>query len=293
MRRLVLLVALAGCTPHLTELSERDFRVDGARRTYELYVPASAPRPAPLVVALHRLLESGSVMATLTGFNKVADREGFVVVYPNGPWRRFEAFESDSRDDVALVLAVIEDVARQVPVDRRRIYVTGASNGGFLTHRMACLKPRVFAAAAPVMALMPGQLAERVPDGEPVPMLIIHGTRDGIVPEDDTSVFAGKKYDVLPMEETIDYWVRRNRALTQATMRELPDRDPKDGTRVEVRRHAAQQGGAEVVYYRVLGGGHTWPGGVEPTPAFIVGTKSKEFSASEVIWEFFRRYRRP
>jgi polyhydroxybutyrate depolymerase len=137
---------------------------------------------------------------------------------------------------------------------------------------------------------MPQTLSARVPDGLPVPMLIIHGTEDRIVPSDAFSVFAGAKYRVLPIEETIAYWVRRNRSEAEAIRSELPDLDPDDGTRAVLFRHAAQSGGAETRYYQVLGGGHTWPGGTERAPGLVVGKTSRDFSASEAIWSFFSRY---
>ncbi|MHC4960204.1 MAG: CE1 family esterase, partial [Planctomycetota bacterium] len=185
------------------------------------------------------------------------------------------------------VRAVLDEVAKRVDYDRTRVFVTRASNGGFLTHRLACLAPELFAAAAPVMALMPRQLADRVPDGPAVPMLMIHGTKDAIVKEEATSVFAGAKYDVLPMSSTVAYWVHRNGSLETVTVTELPDRDPGDGTRVTLFRYPSRVGGAETRFYRVAGGGHTWPGGSERAPGFIVGKTSRDFSATETIWEFF------
>lgn len=288
-RYLLVFLLAAGCASRPVGLTHTEFGKTGSVRSYELFVPARMTEPAPLVVALHRFTESGKLMANLTGFNAIAEREGFVVVYPDGPGSRFEAFKDGPRDDVAFVLAVIDDVARKVPIDRRRIYVTGASNGAFLTHRLACLKPDVFAAAAPVMGLMPANVAKRHPDGVPVPMLIVHGTADWIVKEDAQKVFAGASYEVMPMQEAIAYWVRRNGADPQARTERLEDVDPEDKTRVTLYLYA---GNAEVRYYRVEGGGHTWPGGTERAPTFIVGRTSRDFSASEVIWEFFKDKRR-
>jgi len=284
-RWILCLFMLFGCASQPEGLVEREYGDVGSIKSYELFVPSRRPRRAPLVVALHRFTDNGKSMAKLTSFHELASREGFVVVYPSGPMRRFEAFHDDGRDDVAMVLAVIEDVAKAVKIDRRRIYVTGASNGAFLTHRLACLAPETFAAAAPVMALMPASLAESFPDGPPMPMLIVHGTEDRIVKPDAKKLFAGASYAVLPIEETVAYWVRRNGAGKIPKIRELDDVDPDDETRVTLFEYA---GPAEVRYYRVDGGGHTWPGGDGSAPKFIVGRTSRDFSATETIWEFFR-----
>jgi len=270
-------------------MRDEEVRLGEARSEYQLYLPTSPRRPAPVVIALHRFTEDGRIMARLTGLNEVADREGFLVVYPNGSGRRFEAWEGGGRDDVALVLAILEDVARRVPIDRSRVYVTGASNGGFLTHRLACLEPAVFAAAAPVMALMPRELSEIVPDGDPVPMLIVHGDEDRIVPAKGSNLFLSGRRSALSLRETIDYWVRRNGCRPGAVTTELRDRDPDDRTRVVLHRYP---GPVETLYCEVVGGGHTWPGGDEPGPAFIVGRTSRDVSATELIWDFFARHRR-
>ena len=150
---------------------------------------------------------------------------------------------------------------------------------------MACLYGDAFAAVAPVMALMPKALATRA--GPPVPMLVIHGTRDSIVKEEAKSLFAGSSFDVLPMSETIAYWVQRNGAGAPVRTR-LPEGE-EDGTSTEL---CVYPGAAEVRYYRVEGGGHTWPGGRERAPRFIVGRTARDWSATEEIWRFFRRYSR-
>ncbi|MHC4850127.1 MAG: extracellular catalytic domain type 1 short-chain-length polyhydroxyalkanoate depolymerase [Planctomycetota bacterium] len=287
--RLIPIFLLAACVARPDGLMEHEFGPQGARKTYELYVPESGRDPAPLVVALHRYTESGKIMAWMTGFNELADKEGFVVLYPDGPGRRFAFFDYQERDDVALILSMVEEVARKQPIDRRRIYVVGASNGGFMVHRLACLAPETFAAAAAVMSLMPRPLAERVPDGAPIPMLVIHGTRDRIVKPAAESLAGSDKTGVLPIEETVAYWVRRNGASAEAETTEVPDRDPDDGTRTVLRRYP---GSAEVRDYRVEGGGHTWPGGKERAPRFIVGKTARDWSATEEIWTFFRTYSR-
>ena len=156
---------------------------------------------------------------------------------------------------------------------------------GFLAFRMACLYPRTFAAVAPVMALMPKELAEQ--QGPAVPMLVIHGTADSIVKEEAETLFGGRTFAVLPMSKTIQYWVDRNGAGSpEVTI--LPDGD-EDGTRTELRRYP---GKAEVRYYRVENGGHTWPGGKERAPRFIVGRTARDWSATEEIWTFFRTHSR-
>ncbi len=225
-------------------------------------------------------------MAFRSGFNAVADREGFMVVYPDAPGGGWNTFVGSFDDEVDMVLAVIDDVASRYAVDRARIYVTGASNGGFMTYAMVCAAPDTFAAAAPVMGLMQAQLAERSP-APPVPILIMHGTRDGIVGYDAT--WLGRK--MLSVDEAVAYWVERNGCAPQPEVEQLEDRDPDDKTRVTMERYDG--GAAPVVLYRIEGGGHAWPGGTKPGGAVFTGRMSQDIVASEEIWRFFAEHARP
>ena len=219
--------------------------------------------------------------------HRLGEREGFIVVYPNGSGRHWDTFGGEFADDVRLILAVIDDAAAEHRIDRDRVYVTGASNGAFMTYVLACEAPETFAAAAPVMGLMQESLAQKHPDGPAVPMLIIHGTRDGLAPYNARSVLGEETFTV---DEAVKYWVRRNGCNSTPTVVDLADRDPRDGTRVTVERYVGLK--APVELYRVEGGGHTWPGGREPGLGLVTGRISKDIEASDVIWEFFDRHRR-
>jgi polyhydroxybutyrate depolymerase len=285
----LVLAAAAGCAPRVAGLQRRPLEFEGRAYRYELHVPQdlAAQEPVPLLLVLHRWLESGQAMAYMTSFNDIADREGFIVAYPNAAGGTWDTFGGQYQDDIGFVLAVIEAVAAAHAIDRGRIYLTGASNGGFMTHVLACAAPGTFAAAAPVKGLMPARLAEAHPSGPPVPILIIHGTNDGVVPYDARSVVGAK---TLTVDGGVAYWAARNGCDPVPVVEELEDRDPGDKTRVTVERYAG--GAAPVVLYRVEGGGHTWPGGREPSLGIVTGRMSHDIEASEVIWAFFSAHRR-
>lgn len=286
-------LAMPGCPRPPEELVKRELVHDGRDRSYWFFAPAAAETdtPLPLVIALHRFTEDGAAMARLTGFNAVAEREGFIVAYPNGLGRRFNTDEGGV-DDVAFVLAVIDDLAAVYPVDRGRVYLVGASNGGFLTYKAVCETPETFAAAAVVMGAMQGDIAENCAEGPPMPMLIVHGTADPIVPYDAENVFAGRPLAVLPVQEAVAFWVARNGCDATPVLSDLPDTDPEDGSTVTEAAYTGGDGGSEVVLYQVAGGGHTWPGGTRITPQFITGGQNRDFSASDAIWAFFSRFAR-
>ncbi len=292
---LALAATFAGC-PRPAGLELRRLNHDGAQRSYYLYLPENrAPEaPAPLVLALHRFTETGARMARVTGFNALADSEHFLVAYPNGTLRRFNAEPDTQPNDAGFILAMIEDIAGMYNVDRSRIYLTGASNGGFLVYRLACEHPEVFAAAAPVMSAFFPNTAEHCASGPVMPMMIIHGDADPVIPYDTEEVSAGpgRVLDVLSTPDAVAFWVERNQLTSLPVTTSLPDNDPEDGTTALMEAYRDENGRPVVVHIRVRNGGHTWPGGREHVPAFIVGKQSQDFSASEKIWAFFRQHQR-
>ena len=260
---------------------------EGRKLAYRLFTPAQAPRDGvPLVVALHRFADNADRMAAITGFDAIAEREGFAVVYPEGAQRRFD-FMSSTRDDVRAILAVIDDVRARVRVDESRLYVTGASNGGFMTYALISAAPERFAAAAPVMALMPEAFVRE--DQPAVPLLVVYGAANTIVPPDATAL---GPVPTLTTRDAVAYWREATGCLNDVVRTRLPAAAPADGTRTTRRAWSDALGEERVVVYTVAGGGHTWPGGTEPSPRFIVGPLARDWSASEVIWKFFQRFDR-
>ena len=283
-------ILLAGCHP-----GARTIQVDGRTRTYELHAPAAQDAaPRPLVIALHQFSDTARGMQRLTGFDAVADEENFLVVYPDGLGRRWRVGERGGRvDDVNFLLALIDAVDAAYPVDRARIYVTGASNGGMMAQYFAC-ETDVPAAIAPVMGSLTRDWCEGCARTGPLPVLLIHGTDDPVVPYEGSggSGIAGQiKGGFVSAEENAAFWAARNGAAAGPDIEKWPDSDPEDGTRVDVLRHA--DGAAPALLYRVNGGGHTWPGHKNYYPRFFVSRASMEFDATRVIWDFFKAHARP
>lgn len=290
MGAIALCAMLSGCPSAPDGLEKRTVTIGETQRTFELFVPPQALTKGnpPLVIALHRFAETGAGMARLTGFNEIAKREGFIVAYPDAVNRSFNAFGETSVDDIAFLEAIIDSLEIEWGIDRSRVYLTGASNGGFMTYRAACERPGLFAAVAPVMATMPVEVANNCMPN-PVPILLIHGTADDFVPYDAAFIEGppGTMRAVLPIPDVVDFWIAKNGASPNVLIEELPNKDFFDGTTVQRRTYAGGEGGGDVVLYTVRNGGHTWPGGNDALPAILVGRTSKDFKASEVIWEFF------
>jgi polyhydroxybutyrate depolymerase len=275
----------------------------GIARTYRIHVPAPARRgPMPLVLALHGGGGDASAMLRLTlgNLNRAADREGFLVVYPDGVERHWNdgrglqwyRAHRENVDDVGFLAALITNLPQRYPVDARRVYATGISNGGLMSFRLARELAGRIAAIAPVAASMSEPLMQMREPSRPISVLMIAGTKDPLVPWEGGEIgFANarqKNGRVISVPESAKYWATANHcALTPVTAIE-PDRDPNDGTRVRRVSYSPCRDGTEVIVYAVEGGGHTWPGGQQYLPARFVGRTSRDIDANEVIWSFFK-----
>jgi len=275
---------------------------NGIRRTYLVHVGSAcnAGTPAPLVIVLHGGGGTGAGMVKLTGFNTVADRERFIVVYPDGVDRHWndgrgvEWYRAHTQDidDVGFISALIDELSGKLNIDSKRVYATGISNGGMMSYRLGCELSQRIAAIAAVTASIAVNKAKEWSPSRPMPVMIIAGTADPLVPWDGGDIrFGGRIYGtVLSMPDTVKFWVEKNGCSTRPVVRRLPDSDPTDGTTVRREVYSGCKGGAEVVLYAVEGGGHTWAGGLQYLQERIIGKTSREFGASEVIWQFFKQH---
>jgi polyhydroxybutyrate depolymerase len=242
---------------------------------------------------------TGKGMVKLTGFNAVADRENFIIVYPDG----FEKHWNDGRgvqwqaqvenvDDVGFISALIDHLSDELNIDTSRIYVTGISNGGMMSHRLGCELSRKIAAIAPVASNIPVSQASVWSPSRPVPVLIINGTEDPLERWEggEIRLWRNTYGVVLSVADTVKFWVEKNGCSSPPVITPLPDRDTADGTTVRTEAYGGCQDGAEVVLYAIEGGGHTWPGGFQYLPESVIGRTSREFNASEVIWQFFKEH---
>jgi polyhydroxybutyrate depolymerase len=299
MRRLALpslsclmLTVLCACQP-----GSQHIEVNGIKRTYEVHVPASLEPgvPAPLVIALHQFSDTARGMRRLSQFDALADTEGFVAVYPDGLQRRWRVWERGGRiDDVDFLLALIEAVNGRHPVDRARIYVTGASNGGMMAQFFACAT-EVPAAIAPVMGSMTASAAEAYAPPAPVPVLLIHGVDDPVVPYEgtDTNPVPGQEGGFLSAEANAAFWAGRNGCTGEPTRTVLPNETPDDQSVATRITYEGCPETAPVMLYSIAGGGHTWPGHKNYYPRFIVGPTPYAIDATQVIWDFFKQHARP
>ncbi len=278
----------------------------GRERTFRLYVPPthSGARPVPLFIALHGGGGTGAAMERLaaTGLNRIAARDGFIVVYPDGVERHWNdgrgvtdyRAHRENIDDVGFIATLIDHLAQTHGVDRGRVYAAGISNGGLFSQRLAReLAPRI-AAIGVVAISMSDKIALMRAPARPVPVVLVPGTDDPLVPWAGGDLgFAGSRRKVgtvLSVAETVAAWASLNRCSPPPAVTWEPDRSPQDGTRVRREAYGPCGDGSEVVLYAVEGGGHTWPGGWQYLPERLVGRTSRDIDANEILWGFFRKH---
>jgi polyhydroxybutyrate depolymerase len=287
-----------------------NFDFKGLKRTFRIYIPASFNKSvqSPLVIALHGKGGKGRSMILLTrkGFNKLAEKDGFIVVYPDGIEKNWNDGRMDDEtndrahreniDDVGFISALIDTMILHYNADPGRIFVTGISNGAIMSYRLACELSRKIAAIAPVDGNIAYLLMPEYSPSDPVSILAINNVDDPLVPFDGGEIYGHfhrvKLGKVLSTEESVMFWVKHNRCSLEPVVTEEPDRDPKDGTFVTSKHYLNGKEGTEVILYIVDGGGHTWPGGIQYLPKWVIGKTSRDFNATEVIWDFFKRHYR-
>ena len=264
----------------------------GDLRNYWLVRPEGLEKtkPAPLLMVLHGSAGSGEDMMTVTrrGFERLADKEKFVVVYPDALERRWND-QGGTVDDVGFLLAIVDKLVADGLVDKNRIYVAGISNGGMMAQRLACEQADRIAGIATVAGGLSEPLQATCKPTRPLPVLVIHGTEDPIVPWAGGAVAGFEDFGkVLSARETAKFWAANNRCGDGGVIAAEPDRDPKDGTRVKMEVFASCPAGAAVKLAAVEGGGHTWPGGYQYLPERFIGRTSQDVDANMLIWDFFK-----
>lgn len=274
---------LRRCEPRDTPPNDAEWtlEVNGVTRSALVHMPPDydATSATPIVLNFHGLGQQPENQKNFTRMNELADREGFIVLYPRGegeylPWNAGPCcggYGSSEHDDVAFVATLLDAIPERFCVDRRRVFATGFSNGAMLTHRLACELSDRIAAFAPVAG---GLLEIPCEPARSVPLLHFHGSLDPLYPYGGNPI-AG----FPPVEDVVRGWAARSGCEV----------NPKEISRAVISRcetFPSCERRAEVTLCTSDGAGHTWPGG-EPT---AVGVTAYDVNANELMWSFFERH---
>lgn len=257
-------------------------RVNGLERTYLLHVPAGleAGQLAPLLLVFHGYRNTAETARLISGFDRIADEELFIVAYPNGTgedastlsWNggRCCFYARDNNiDDVGFTRQMIADIEAYASIDPKRIYAAGMSNGGIFSYRLACEMSDTFAAVAPVAGAW---LYEPCQPKQPISIIHVHGLEDNVVPYDGSGA-PPELSDVgfTPVDEGLAFWAEQDGCPAEAQVEQ-------DGA-ITHTVYAPCRNDTAVELYAVAGTGHTWP--------------LLKIQTSRVIWDFFAAHPKP
>ena len=259
------------------------FLHDSIMRDYRLYLPPgyTPGESLPIVLNFHGYTSTAEAQEVYSEFNLVADTAHIMVCYPNGVGNQWNTGFGATTDDVGFVDQLIDTLYANYNIDLERVFATGMSNGGYMSHKLACeLADRIAAIASVTGSMTPAENALCNPGG-PIPVMQIHGTADLVVPYDGGTL-------AIPMDDLVDYWVSFNNCSDPPVTTDIPNIDPFDLCTAERIEYAGCDSPALVVFYKIDGGGHSWPGA-----SINIAITNRDFYASQAIWEFFRKVTTP
>lgn len=253
-----------------------------------------------LVVNLHG--GSGN-MVSAQGFsmmNPVSDQNNFVVAYPQGygiaapgfSWADGRNTSADQAgiDDVGFINKLIDTLIQNYNIDTNRIYICGFSNGGFMVQRLACQLTNRFAAMASLGSSMDTILYQNCNPSKPVPMAFFNGTADPAMPYNGGPMQNPEVTPVVPVDTTVQFWVSHNNCQTASPVFNFTDVFPTDNSTAERYNYTNCDCNADVKFYKLINGGHTWPGVYVASQAAVLGNTNRDINASVELWNFFNAH---
>ncbi|AEA45238.1 T9SS type A sorting domain-containing protein [Fluviicola taffensis] len=288
---LFLFVFIVGVNHAQTTLNG-SFVHNGISRTYSYYIPASyVPGQAvPLVMSLHGFTSSGTAHMASSHYMPIADTANFIALYPDGTIepitsQRFWNYGNimgSTVDDVGFLEALIDTISAHYSINQNRIYAAGMSNGSFMAYYLGCQTNR-FAAIGAITGTMGIDMFNNCNPSHPTPRIHFHGTTDPINPYAGNSTSKG-------IDEVTTYWVNQNNCNTTPTITPIPDINTTDDCTAERHLYSGGTNGNTVELFKVIDGGHTWPGFSVFT---LNGNICLDFNAGKELWRFFSQYELP
>lgn len=271
-----------------TEVYSGNFVHDNSTREYLFYNPTTTKGDTPLVVVLHGFTSSAKKIMEYSKMNALAKKHNFAVLYPQGTkdkedntfWNVGYSFhENVAVDDVDYLEKLTKFIQKQHQLSATNTFLTGMSNGGEMCYLMICKYPDLFRASAPIAGMMLTRFFEDCNNSNPSPILAVFGTHDDITNYDgDLENRDGwGAYQSIPY--TIDYW-GKSINYTSIIKDTLPDLNKFDDSYVVRNQFLNENNGKEVLFYKVINGGHDWPG----------SSGNMDIDTSKEIWRFFNKH---
>ena len=276
--------------PTSDNTEDYSFEFEERNRNYKVFLPENYSKTAnlPLMIYLHSYDWNPIIEMEYTQMNLVADTSGFILVCPyaiNNRWNSGVGENPDwpapEVDDVGFINALIDTLSANFSIDPERIYACGFSNGGFMSHKLACQLSHRIAAIASVGGILSTGTVDNCNSQHPMPVLQIHGTMDDIVPINGTTGWHS-------VEGTVSFWSELNGCVKVDTI-QIPDIDPTDGCTVQKIIYSDSYRKIKVILFKVIRGGHSWPSATADYS--WAGNRNMDINASVEIWDFLKNYK--
>ncbi len=289
---LVFVFIFIGMLAHAQVSTVNVVEVGGVARTYRLYVPAiyDGSESVPVIFNFHGYGSSAIEQEIYANFKPIADTANFLIVLPQGLtdgngntfWHDFSTISS-LQIDLDFFDTMLDSIGSQYNIDVNRVYSTGMSNGGFFSYDLACHRSNKIAAVASVSGSMVESHVVACNAQHPMPILQFHGTADNVVFYEGN----GGLVSALGAEDLVAQWVGYNECNDEPEIISVPDIDTLDNSTVEHYIYHGGNEGATVEFFKITGGGHSWPGSF---PLVTLGTTNQDINACLEIWRFFSQY---
>ena len=271
------------------------------QRQYIVHLPPGYTynNPAPAVIVLHGGSGNYQSVQGFTQMNFVSNQNDFLAIYPQGignappgySWADGRNTTADQAgiDDVGFMSKLIDTLYHDYNIDTNRVYICGFSNGGFMTQRLACETPELFAAIGGLGCSIDTSLIQTCNTNQAVPMAYFSGTADPEVPYNGGAMNNPSVTPIVSVDTAVQYWVNNNNCQTAEPVVNIPDNVPDDSSTVELYKYTDCDCDADFYFYKIINGGHTWPG--VPIPQFPqLGNTNEDIHASYVLWNFFSQF---
>ena len=293
-------------------LQHGSLELEGLTRNYYYYVPSSydGNAPVPLVFSFHGIHSSGNGQQSLAKLDALAEKECFIVVYPDGQplpegvgilqegsmiagYQGLWNFTDAGINDMEFISVLIDKLAGtdtepgEFNIDRTRVYATGMSNGGIFSHKLAIELSHKIAAAACVTGPLAAISTAKVPP-RPVTVIQVSGNSDPVIDWNGNETLG-----TISVDDTIAWWNKINQTSATPVVKEYPQVKPDDPTKVTKYIYSGGVNNTKVILYKIDQMGHTWPMGPQYLPVPLIGNVCEQININEAIWEDLKEVRLP
>jgi len=297
------------------------FEHAGLVREYRYFIPSNYIENLPVVVLLHGGTQSmKKLFSRKAGASKqwptLAEKENFVLLVPNGTNPKTQKGSGNKQNwndcripvkgkrfgvvanDVGFISELIDWSSKKLHTDTNQVFVTGASNGGMMSYRLAMELPEKITAVAAFIANLPVD-SECKAKNIPIPIMIFNGTKDPFMPWSGGEI-KGDGGKVVSTQKTVDFWLANNHSdRANKTHQTFPDLSKKDKSKITGGCYAPTRNAnsAKTCFYQVNGGGHVTPSIKHDTPRWLqkrlIGWQNKDLESADFAWSFFLEVKTP